>query len=169
MGLSFTIPAGPRQSSHFQIRVPRDSCPYFTLRFETPPTWRARSLYLVYPPGTGWPGYTPVVFNIIHRHGSHRKHPVSIVVVQLFHLPSNGLRNTVSNSNSFVVEACLPRCCIATAVVSLLVSSSLPSSGPICHNMKISRTRYSLAIPLQKLCGSFVVTSGSNWKRVITE
>jgi hypothetical protein len=25
---------------------------------ETPPTWRAKSLYL-YPPGTGWPSYTP--------------------------------------------------------------------------------------------------------------
>jgi hypothetical protein len=28
------------------------------LRFEIPPTWRARSLYLN-PPGTGWPSYTP--------------------------------------------------------------------------------------------------------------
>jgi hypothetical protein len=28
------------------------------LRFETHPTWRARSPYL-YPPGTGWPNYTP--------------------------------------------------------------------------------------------------------------
>jgi hypothetical protein len=58
MGLSFTITAGPRQGSHSQVRVPRDSWPYFTLRFETPPTWRARSPYL-YLPGTGWPRYTP--------------------------------------------------------------------------------------------------------------
>jgi hypothetical protein len=29
----------------------------YCLRFETPPTWRARSPYL-YPPGTGWPDYT---------------------------------------------------------------------------------------------------------------
>jgi hypothetical protein len=28
------------------------------LRFETPPTCRARSPYL-YPPGTGWPSFTP--------------------------------------------------------------------------------------------------------------
>jgi hypothetical protein len=28
------------------------------LRFETPPTWRTMSPYL-YPPGTGWPSYTP--------------------------------------------------------------------------------------------------------------
>jgi hypothetical protein len=38
--------------------VPRDSRPYFIVPIlETPPTWRARSLYL-YPLGTGWPSYT---------------------------------------------------------------------------------------------------------------
>jgi hypothetical protein len=31
MGLTFTIAAGPRQSSHSQVRVPRDSWPYFTV------------------------------------------------------------------------------------------------------------------------------------------
>jgi hypothetical protein len=31
---------------------------FYCLRFETPSTWRARSPYL-YPPGTGWPSYTP--------------------------------------------------------------------------------------------------------------
>jgi hypothetical protein len=30
---------------------------FYCLRFETHPTWRARSPYL-YPPGTGWPSYT---------------------------------------------------------------------------------------------------------------
>jgi hypothetical protein len=37
---------------------PSELRPYFTVSFETPPTWRARSLYL-YPPGTEWPSYTP--------------------------------------------------------------------------------------------------------------
>jgi hypothetical protein len=31
---------------------------FYCLRFETPPTWSTRSPYL-YPPGTGWPSYTP--------------------------------------------------------------------------------------------------------------
>jgi hypothetical protein len=31
---------------------------FYCLRFETPPTWMARCPYL-YPPGTGWPSYTP--------------------------------------------------------------------------------------------------------------
>jgi hypothetical protein len=30
----------------------------YCLRYETPPTWRAGSPYL-YPPGAGWPSYTP--------------------------------------------------------------------------------------------------------------
>jgi hypothetical protein len=39
--------------------VPRDSRPYFIVQFlVNPPTLRARSPYL-YPPGTGWPSYTP--------------------------------------------------------------------------------------------------------------
>jgi hypothetical protein len=39
-------------------RSPPTHGPYFTVSSETPPTWRARSPYL-YPPGTGWPSYTP--------------------------------------------------------------------------------------------------------------
>jgi hypothetical protein len=31
MGLSFTTADGPRQRSHFQVRVPRDSWPHFTV------------------------------------------------------------------------------------------------------------------------------------------
>jgi hypothetical protein len=57
-GLSFTIAAGPRRLSHSRVRVPRDSWQYYGLRFETPPTWRARSPY-IYPPRTEWPSYTP--------------------------------------------------------------------------------------------------------------
>jgi hypothetical protein len=45
------------QSSHSWVEVPQNSWPYFTASLETPPTWRARSLYF-YPPGTEWPSYT---------------------------------------------------------------------------------------------------------------
>jgi hypothetical protein len=45
MVLSFTIAAGPRQRSHFRVRVPWDSWPYFTVSdsrfpFSSPPTTR---------------------------------------------------------------------------------------------------------------------------------
>jgi hypothetical protein len=53
--------SGPCQSSHSGVQVPQNSRSYFTVTFETPPAWRARSPYL-YPPGTGWPSYTPFPF-----------------------------------------------------------------------------------------------------------
>jgi hypothetical protein len=53
-----TIASGPCQSSNSWVEVPQNSRPYLTVSSETPPTWRARSSYL-YPPGTGWPSYTP--------------------------------------------------------------------------------------------------------------
>jgi hypothetical protein len=34
-----TIASGPCQSSHSWIQVPQNSWPYFTVSFETPPTW----------------------------------------------------------------------------------------------------------------------------------
>jgi hypothetical protein len=40
------------------VRVAQNPKPYFSVSSETPPTWRARFRYL-YPPGTGWPIYTP--------------------------------------------------------------------------------------------------------------
>jgi hypothetical protein len=53
MRLSFTRTICCRS----RVQVPQNSRPYFTVSFEAPPTWRARSPYL-YSPGTGWPSYT---------------------------------------------------------------------------------------------------------------
>jgi hypothetical protein len=53
-----TIASGPCQSIRSSVEVPQNSRPYLTVSSETLPTWRARFLYL-YPPGTGWPSYTP--------------------------------------------------------------------------------------------------------------
>jgi hypothetical protein len=50
-------------------------------------------------------------------------------------LETDHAENTVSKSKSTVAEACLPRRCIATAIVSLSVSRSLPSNGSIRHTM----------------------------------
>jgi hypothetical protein len=44
---------------------------FYCFRFETPPTWRARSPYL-YPPGTGY--RTRLTLLITFRHEPHRKH-----------------------------------------------------------------------------------------------
>jgi hypothetical protein len=64
MGLSFTIAAGPRQRSHSQVRVTRDSWPYFAVsdsRLPQPGGPGPRIYILqehggpVIPPGTGFP------------------------------------------------------------------------------------------------------------------
>jgi hypothetical protein len=46
----------------------------FTVPSETPPTWRARSPYL-YPPGTGWPSYTPRALTPWPESASERYRP----------------------------------------------------------------------------------------------
>jgi hypothetical protein len=53
----YKIASGPCQNSNSWDEVQQNSRPYFTVSFETPPTWRARFPYL-YPPGTEWPSYT---------------------------------------------------------------------------------------------------------------
>jgi hypothetical protein len=56
-GLSFTIAAGPRQRSHFRVRVPLDSWPYFTvsdsgLPFSSPPRTRRVTVEVLDPAST---------------------------------------------------------------------------------------------------------------------
>jgi hypothetical protein len=58
--LLFLVFTRHRQRCLSQIWVPQDSWAYFIVSiFETPPTWRARFLYL-FPPGTWYPSYTPL-------------------------------------------------------------------------------------------------------------
>jgi hypothetical protein len=90
--------------------------------------------------------WSPIVFKITPRHGPHRKNGC-ILLVQLLQFSSNELHNVVSNSNSIVVVACLPRCCIATAVVSLFVSRSSPINGSTRHNMKYYYTVRRFNVP----------------------
>jgi hypothetical protein len=56
-GLSFRIAAGPRQRSHFRVRLPWDSWPYFTVSdskrpFSSPPTTRGATVEIFEPAST---------------------------------------------------------------------------------------------------------------------
>jgi hypothetical protein len=56
-GLTFTIASDPRQRSHFRVRVPWDSWPYFTvsdlrLPFSSPPTTRRAKVEVSDPAST---------------------------------------------------------------------------------------------------------------------
>jgi hypothetical protein len=64
MGLSFTTVAGPRQCSYFQIRIPRDSWPHFTVSDSRLPQSGGPGPHIyipqeqggpVLPPGPGFP------------------------------------------------------------------------------------------------------------------
>jgi hypothetical protein len=57
--MSFTIAAGPRQRSHFRVRVPRDSLQYFTISDSRLPQPGGPGPPYLYPPRTGWPSYAP--------------------------------------------------------------------------------------------------------------
>jgi hypothetical protein len=66
MGLSFTVAAGPRQRSHSRVRVPQDSCPYFTLSFETPqPGGLGPRIYI--PQKEGGPVIPPIAVFPVRR------------------------------------------------------------------------------------------------------
>jgi hypothetical protein len=83
----------------------------------------------------------PIVFKVIPRHGPHRKHVRFHCLVQLLQLPSNALHNTISNSNFIVLEACLPRRCLATAVASLF-RRSFPSNDIVCHSLILTPAQW---------------------------
>jgi hypothetical protein len=59
ISLSFTIAVGPLANAVILRSGSRAGLmTFYCFRFQIPPTWRDRSPYL-YPPGTGWPSYTP--------------------------------------------------------------------------------------------------------------
>jgi hypothetical protein len=109
---------------------------FYSLRFETPPTWRIRSPYL-YPLGTGWPSYTPrhripfsvasyggdiqprcvselLVVVVLFRHGPHRKRLFHYCVLSRFR--GNNGSTELFPSNGCCTVACLHSCCLTVGL-----------------------------------------------------
>jgi hypothetical protein len=91
MDLSFTIAAGPRQRSHSQVRIPRDSWPHFTvsdLRLPQP-GGQSPHIYipqeqggLVIPPGTGFPFRRPErLAGLRWRYSTPPPHGINVIPV----------------------------------------------------------------------------------------
>jgi hypothetical protein len=152
--LSFTIAAGLRQRSHSLIRVP---IIFYCLKYETTPTWRARSPYL-YPPGTGWPSYIPrhwVPFSsppttsrtkVVFEAASARDELSSRIGVFLYALALDRGENAVRCCTTIVsvgtclfAKALVSNGCVCLLIKNVLLSSdvvswSLPSNGSAHYN-----------------------------------
>jgi hypothetical protein len=81
----------PSPAQSFSVSSPRGlMTTFYCLRFETPPTWRARSTYL-YPPGKRWPGYS-------RRHRVPFSSPRK-ATVEVFDPASTRVNISISSSN----------------------------------------------------------------------
>jgi hypothetical protein len=94
MALSFTIAAGPCQCSHFQVQVPWDLWPYFTVSVSRLP--------FLLPPMTG--RATVEVFD-----PASTQDLLLAYLVWLYSLGMNHIENTASNN--------VPNCCSAYAEI----------------------------------------------------
>jgi hypothetical protein len=99
---------------------------FYWLRFETPPIWRARSSYL-YPPGAVWPSFTPRHCVPFSSPPTTRRATVEVFepASSLYSLGSDPQKTRFPNNSSVVMEVCLLRRCIETAVLRLWLAYSL--------------------------------------------
>jgi hypothetical protein len=89
MGLSFLNCCWSSPAQSFSGPSPAGlMTTFYCLKFEIPPTWRARSPYL-YTPGTGWPSYTSRHWVPLSSSPTTRR-----ATVELFHSAST--RNNVA-------------------------------------------------------------------------
>jgi hypothetical protein len=77
---------------------------FYCLRFESLPTWRDMSPYL-YPPGTGWPSYTPRHWVPFSSPPTTRRATVEVFepACSLYSLGADQTENTAFNSSSIFV------------------------------------------------------------------
>jgi hypothetical protein len=131
-----------------------------SLRFEIPPTWKARSPYL-YPPGNVWPSYTPGTgFLFVSSYdsqcysGGNQPHLLGI----------DSMVNAIFCCLRCVFTGLLPSngCPIVDSICfGNVFAKLLPSYGYICHNIYKHTHKYLLntevQFPLVPTVGSFTV------------
>jgi hypothetical protein len=133
MGMSLTISAVPRQRSHSQVRLLRDSMITFCcLIFETPPTWRDRYPYL-YPSGTRWPSYTPRYWVPFSSPPTTRRDTVEVIDSALIRVwtssPSRSRLYLRTDHIENTVPLLLYQCCVGVCCCGNVFTEPLPRNG----------------------------------------
>jgi hypothetical protein len=101
------------------------------LRLETPPTWRASSLYL-YPPGIGWPNYTLQSLGSLFFPSYYSQSCGGGIRTRLpgTDLSENDVSTELFPSNGCCTVGCLHSCYLTTGLhVSVLSSFFLVSAA----------------------------------------
>jgi hypothetical protein len=140
MSLSFTIVAGPRQRSHSQVRVLRDSLPYFTvsdsrvtqpgglwLAFSSPRTTRRAPMEVFDPASIRDLSSSTTLFcaTYIASRRIHRKH-VHFLAMDVCCCPEHASTGPLPSNGCPIVD----RLCHGKVFVD-----SFPSNGYTCHNI----------------------------------
>jgi hypothetical protein len=139
MRLSFTTAAGPRQRTHSQVRVPRDSWPHFTVSSSrlfqpvgpSPPIYIPQEKRgLVIAPGTGFPYSSPYT---TRRATVEVLDPASVSVPGIQHWGEPHRKHRLQQLY----------CCVFSKIPPLLRQASLPRKrlqrsyirvdGPLFH------------------------------------
>jgi hypothetical protein len=112
---------------------------FYCLRFETPPTWKAKSPYL-YPPGTGWPSYTSRPWVPFSSPFTTRRATVGVFE------PASKLVTLVikpwvapNRKHRFLkIPLLLQKCCMEIIILLLLRSCKIPVEPVYCRCLAIN-------------------------------
>jgi hypothetical protein len=161
MGLSFTIAAGPRQRSYFQVRVPRDSWPHFTFSDSRilQPGGPGPRIYIsqeqgdpVIPPGTGFPFLCLLRLAWLLRrymtpppHGNDNRLTDSVAPIFFLITPLHGPSKKRHFQHylyfawfAVAAETCLSSRCLYTNVIS----ESFASNGSLSGSTVLALSKY---------------------------
>jgi hypothetical protein len=136
MSLSFTIAAGPRQHSHSQVRVPRDSRPYFTVSHSRLLQHGGSGPRIYIPQKQGDPAISPGTGLRMRSYLNGRLYSLTVSMENIYYFRNNDLvskslqlpfaypwtRLTPSDGFCISAETCLTSRFLVTAYMSHYIS-----------------------------------------------
>jgi hypothetical protein len=131
-GLSFTISAGPRQRSHFWVRVPRESWPYFTVSGSRFPNLVRQAPVWIYPRNRDAQLYLQALGSLfVAFYDSQGYGTLNSAYIASGRTP----RKTLSQECVLIGPLPSNGCPIVESVTTGLFTEPLPSNGHMRHNI----------------------------------